>query len=210
MADFGVSSLHLDKKERGFSFKSETLDMRMDQNAKVDAKYILNNYSQDQLEKIFREYGEIKEAKKLAKEIIVQRAKEPITTPSQLIEIANRVIKKRSNKNIATTLFQAIRIEVNSELKEIEELLDFLEELKPKGAIVSIITFHSLEDRLIKNRFKKWAQDCICPPQAIKCSCGNNHSLGKILSKVITPSKEEIKNNPRSRSAKLRVFRFKE
>jgi 16S rRNA (cytosine1402-N4)-methyltransferase len=107
-------------------------------------------------------------------------------------------------------MFQAIRIEVNNELGEIEGLLDALEARRPSGAIVSLITFHSLEDRLVKNRFKKWGQSCICDPHAIRCTCGKNNALGRsVVRKPITAGKEELKSNPRSRSAKLRTFRFK-
>ncbi len=210
LADFGVSSLQLDKKERGFSFSSETLDMRMDSSASLGAHEVVNSYSREALEYIFNHYGEVRSYKKLAGAIIDARAKAPIESARALSELALTVLPKGGKIHPATLMFQAIRIEVNNELGEIEGLLDALEAMKPSAAIVSLITFHSLEDRLVKNRFRKWAKQCICDPHAIRCTCGKNHALGKVLvRKPITAGKEELKSNPRSRSAKLRSFRFK-
>jgi len=209
LADFGVSSLQLDKAERGFSFMSETLDMRMDANAPLSAYEVVNEYSQDKLEYIFDTYGEVRSYRKLAGAVIEARAKAPITSARALSEIAKTVIPAGGKIHPATLMFQGIRIEVNNELGEIEGLLDAIEAKHFEGEVVSLITFHSLEDRLVKNRFKKWATACICDPQAIRCTCGKNHALGKALSrKPITASKAELKVNPRSRSAKLRSFRF--
>ena len=210
LADFGVSSLQLDKKERGFSFTSETLDMRMDASAPLSAYEVVNDYSQAQLEYIFDTYGEVRSYRKLAGAVIQARAKEPIRSAKALSEIAKTVIPPGGKIHPATLMFQAIRIEVNNELGEIEGLLDALEATHYAGEVVSLITFHSLEDRLVKNRFKKWSLACICDPQAMRCTCGKNHAIGKALSKKpLTASKEELKINPRSRSAKLRSFRFK-
>jgi len=210
LADFGVSSLQLDKKERGFSFTSETLDMRMDTNATLSAYEVVNAYPQDKLEYIFDTYGEVRSYRKLAAAVIEARAKVPIQSAVQLSEIAKSVIPAGGKIHPATLMFQAIRIEVNNELGEIEGLLDALEAKHYAGEVVSLITFHSLEDRLVKNRFKKWATACICDPQAMRCTCGKTHALGKLLvRKPVTASKEELKYNPRSRSAKLRSFRFK-
>ena len=210
LADFGVSSLQLDKKERGFSFTSETLDMRMDTNATLSAYEVVNAYPQDKLEYIFDTYGEVRSYRKLAAAVIEARAKAPIQSAVQLSEIAKSVIPAGGKIHPATLMFQAIRIEVNNELGEIEGLLDAIEAKHYAGEVVSLITFHSLEDRLVKNRFKKWATACICDPQAMRCTCGKTHALGKLLvRKPVTASKEELKYNPRSRSAKLRSFRFK-
>ncbi|MCF6243578.1 MAG: 16S rRNA (cytosine(1402)-N(4))-methyltransferase RsmH [Sulfurovum sp.] len=210
LADFGVSSLQLDKKERGFSFMSETLDMRMDSSASLSASEVVNEYSQDKLEYIFDTYGEIRSYKKLAATIVEQRVTEPIESAKRLSDIAKIVIPSGGKIHHATLMFQAIRIEVNNELGEIEGLLDVIEKKHYENEVVSLITFHSLEDRLVKNRFKKWANACICDPQAMRCVCGKNHALGKVLSrKPIVAKKEELKINPRSRSAKLRSFRFK-
>jgi len=211
LADFGVSSLQLDKEERGFKFDSSKLDMRMDQNSPFSAYDVVNSYSQEQLEQIFKEFGEIKEARKLAAAIVKQRTTKPIESNIELSKLIEKIIKKKGKTHPATQAFQAIRIEVNKELEEIKTLLDILETKKPKGAIVSLITFHSLEDRLVKQRFKKWSKSCICPPEFMKCECGNNNNLGKELNKKpIVATTEEIKYNPRSRSAKLRSFKFKD
>jgi len=205
LADFGVSSLQLDKKERGFSFESQNLDMRMDQSQSLSAKDVVNTYSKLDLERIFKEYGEIKPYKKLAAAVVESR---PFTSAQQLGELAKKIMPKTKH-NPATLMFQAIRIEVNSELKEIEMLLDALESMRPKDAIVALITFHSLEDRIVKQRFKQWTQSCICPAEAFRCTCKNNHALGKIITKKpIVATQSECKQNPRSRSAKLRVFAF--
>jgi len=211
LADFGVSSLQLDKMERGFSFKSETLDMRMDASSPLSAYEVVNAYTQDKLEYIFDTYGEVRSYRKLAGAVLEARAKGPIESAKELSEIAKTVIPVGGKIHPATLMFQAIRIEVNNELGEIEGLLDALEAKHTKGEVVSLISFHSLEDRLVKNRFKKWASACICDPQAMRCTCGKNNAIGKALSsKPVTATKEELKINPRSRSAKLRSFRFKQ
>jgi len=211
LADFGVSSLQLDKKERGFSFDSESLDMRMDPKAKLSAYEVVNGYSKNRLEHIFKEYAQVKTYKKVARAIIDARSKKPIESCKELSDIIGHIIYKRSKINPATVLFQAIRIEVNDEIGEIIRLLDALEKSKPSGAIVGLITFHSLEDRLVKQRFKKWSTSCVCPMDSFRCTCGDNHDIGKPLSrKPLTVHKDELKQNPRSRSAKLRVFKFKE
>lgn len=210
LADFGVSSLQLDKKERGFSFESSALDMRMDSTASLSAYEVVNTYPQEKLEYIFDVYGEIRSFKKLAAAVIEARSKAPISSAKELSEIAKQVIPPGGKIHPATLMFQAIRIEVNNELGEIEGLLDAVEAKHYAQEVVSLITFHSLEDRLVKERFKKWGMECICDPHAIRCTCGKNHALGKVLTrKPITASKAELKSNPRSRSAKLRSFRFK-
>lgn len=210
LADFGVSSLQLDKEDRGFSFHSEKLDMRMDVNAPLSAYEVVNEYPKEKLEYIFDAYGEVRSCKKLAHAIIEARAKAPIVSAKELSKIAKQIIPAGGKIHPATLMFQAIRIEVNNELGEIEGLLDAIEKRHYEGEVVSLITFHSLEDRLVKNRFKKWAKECICDPHAIRCTCGKNHALGKpLFRKPITATKEELKGNPRSRSAKLRSFLFK-
>ena len=209
LADFGVSSLQLDKLERGFSFESETLDMRMDASATLSAFEVVNHYSQERLEYILNHYGEVKPFKKVALAIVEARAKGVIASAKDLSEIVKQVIPAGGKIHPATLVFQAIRIEVNNELGEIEGLLDALEQKHFKGEVVSLISFHSLEDRLVKNRFKKWAQTCICDPHAMRCTCGKTHALGKALSsKPVSATSQELKLNPRSRSAKLRSFRF--
>ncbi|WP_353662403.1 16S rRNA (cytosine(1402)-N(4))-methyltransferase RsmH [Hydrogenimonas sp. SS33] len=211
LADFGVSSLQLDKKERGFSFLSETLDMRMNPEAALSARDVVNGYSQAELERIFKEYAEERHYKKAARAVVEARGRKPIESGRELSQILGRVLPKRGRTNPATALFQAIRIEVNDELGEITRLLDTLEAHPPVNAVVGLITFHSLEDRLVKQRFKRWSTSCICPPEVMRCTCGNNHALGKPLGKKPRiADAEELKHNPRSRSAKLRCFRFGE
>lgn len=211
LADFGVSSLQLDKLERGFSFNSQVLDMRMDKDESFSAYDVVNGYSAEKLEYIFKNYGEIREYRELTNAIVEQRSIKPISSALELSKIISTVIPRYGKINPSTLAFQAIRIEVNGELSQIENLLDAIEERHFAGEIVSFITFHSLEDRLIKNRFTKWSKNCICDEMAIRCTCGNNHSMGKPLSKKpITATLEELKYNPRSRSAKLRSFCFKD
>ena len=205
LADIGVSSLQLDKLERGFGFESDTLDMRMNQNQALDAATVVNTYSQDELERVFKECGEVREYKKVASLIVNNR---PFTSAKEISEL---LAKKMSKGKIhpATLPFQGIRIEVNDELGVLERLFDSLENAKFKNCIVAIISFHSLEDRIVKNYFKKWTKSCICPSGIFRCECGNNHALGKIITKKpIIPTNEEIKQNPRSRSSKLRIFKF--
>jgi len=211
LADFGVSSLQLDKPERGFGFESDRLDMRMDTSAPLTAQEVVNTYTHERLRYLFAEYGEIRAAGPLADAVLAERARAPITSARQLSALARRVLGSHGKIHPATLMFQAIRIEVNDELGQIEKLLDALEAMRPAGAIIALITFHSLEDRLVKRRFKKWIQNCICDPQALRCTCGNNHRLGTIpVRKPIVATPSELRANPRSRSAKLRTFVFKE
>ena len=205
LADIGVSSLQLDKLERGFGFESDTLDMRMSQNQSLDAATVVNTYSQDELERVFKECGEVREYKKVASLIVENR---PFTSAKQISELLSKKMSK-GKIHPATLPFQGIRIEVNDELGVLERLFDSLENAKFKDCIIAIISFHSLEDRIVKNYFKKWTKSCICPNEVFRCECGNNHALGKIITKKpIVPTNEEIKQNPRSRSSKLRIFKF--
>jgi 16S rRNA (cytosine1402-N4)-methyltransferase len=214
LADFGVSSLQLDKMDRGFSFESETLDMRMDSSAELSAYEVVNEYSQEKLEYILNHYGEVRSYRRVASAIVEARSKKTIESGKELADVICTVIPRGGKIHPATLSFQGIRIEVNNELGEIEGLLDVLEEKykagELNGTIVSLITFHSLEDRLVKNRYKKWSTACICDAEAMRCTCGKNHQLGKMLvRKPITATKQELKINARSRSAKLRTFIFK-
>jgi 16S rRNA (cytosine1402-N4)-methyltransferase len=205
LADIGVSSLQLDKNERGFGFDGETLDMRMDQNQSLDASIVVNTYSQAELERVFKEYGEVREYKKVASLVVSNR---PFTSSKELAEFLSKKMYK-GKLHPATLPFQGIRIEVNDELGVLERLFDSLEKAKLSNCIVSIVSFHSLEDRIVKNYFKKWSKSCICPKEAFRCTCGNDYSLGKVITrKPVIPTKQEIKQNPRSRSSKLRIFKF--
>lgn len=205
LADFGVSNMQILGKDRGFSFLHDYyLDMRMDQTQELDAHYVVNNYSSEELFIIIKKYGEEKFASRIANSIVRNR---PIDTTFQLVDAVKQV-KKSNKKNInpATKTFQAIRIEVNKELKKIEEFLDLAVNRLKKGGRLVVISFHSLEDRIVKWRFIEYKKDCICPKDLPVCSC-NKVSLGNIITKKpITPSEEELQLNPKSRSAKLRVF----
>ncbi len=208
LADIGVSSLQLDKSERGFGFNSQVLDMRMDQNSSLSAYEVVNYYPKEELERIFKEYGEIKSYKKLANLIVSERVKKPFESAK---ELSSFIAKNMASSKLhpATLAFQAIRIEVNQELEELKKLLENLKNLNNLNLLVAIITFHSLEDKIVKSTFKSWSKNCICPSGVLKCECGNNNSLGKIITKKpIIPRGEEVDKNPRSRSSKLRVFRF--
>ncbi len=210
LADIGVSSLQLDKTQRGFGFESDRLDMRMDQSSMLDAKKVVNEYSQSDLERIFREYGEMRDAKRVAHLIVKERFKKSFESSKELSSFFAKHIKSRK-LHPATLPFQAIRIEVNDEIGELKSLLNAIEDLRLSNSLIAIISFHSLEDRVVKNYFREWAKSCICPSDAIRCSCGGNHAKGKIVTKKpIIPTGREIEQNPRSRSSKLRVFRFEQ
>jgi len=206
LADIGVSSLQLDETSRGFSFESGVLDMRMDKTKDFSASDVVNSYPQDKLEYIFKEYGELKNYKKLASFIVKNR---PFYSAKELSEAIKPWMPKGKKIHPATLVFHAIRIEVNDELGELKRVLDVIYNSDLKEAIVSIISFHSLEDRIVKQTFVSWAKKCICPSDAFRCECGGNHDIGKIITKKpLTASKEELEQNPRSRSAKLRVFKI--
>jgi len=206
LADIGVSSLQLDQKERGFSYESDNLDMRMDKDAQLNASNVINEYSKTELEKILLEYGELRNYKKIA-DVIVQNR--PFTSAKELSDAVKPHMPRGKKIHPATLLMQAIRIEVNDELGELKSLLQSIEEAKLPEAKIAIISFHSLEDRIVKKEFSKWAKSCICPPEAFRCSCGNNHRLGKVLTKKpIMAQDDELKENVRSRSAKMRLFQM--
>ncbi len=206
LADIGVSSLQLDQKERGFSYESDNLDMRMDKDAQLNASNVVNEYSKTELEKILLEYGELRNYKKIA-DVIVQNR--PFVSAKELSEAVRPHMPRGKKIHPATLLMQAIRIEVNDELGELKSLLQSIEEAKLPEAKIAIISFHSLEDRIVKKEFLKWSKSCICPPEAFRCSCGNKHSLGKILTKKpIMAQEDELRKNARSRSAKMRLFQM--
>lgn len=214
LADIGVSSLQLDKNSRGFSTKSDALDMRMDAGAALDAAYVVNRYSQAELARIFREYAELTNANAIASKIAAARANAPLTSAKALANLIGTKPVKGRSISLAALAFQAIRIEVNNELGELKSLLDLIEQksrdLILTNANVAIISFHSLEDRIVKMRFKQWERSCICPSGVMRCECGNDHSLGKILTKSpLTASAEELAQNSRAASAKLRIFKIR-
>jgi len=206
LADIGVSSLQLDQKERGFSYESDNLDMRMDKSAPLNAEQVVNGYSQSELEHILLEYGELRNYKKIASKIINNR---PFSSAKSLSDTLKSDMPHGKKIHPATLLMQAIRIEVNDELGELKSLLSSLKEAGISNARVVIISFHSLEDRIVKQEFASWAKSCICPPEAFRCECGNDHDLGKIVTrKPLMAKDDELKENVRSRSAKMRVFQM--
>lgn len=207
--DLGVSSYQLDTIERGFSYKYDTaLDMRMDTRQSLSARDIVNDYSEMELFRIIKDYGEDQFAKNIAKHIVIERQKAPIETTFQLNEIIKAAIpaKFRQNGHPSKKTFQAIRIECNRELEVLKDTMDDMVNLLNDGGRLCIITFHSLEDRIVKSAFKKFENPCECPPGFPVCVCGKK-PLGKVVSrKPILPSEEEMEANSRSKSAKLRVF----
>lgn len=208
LLDLGVSSHQLDSEERGFSYHSDAnLDMRMSQEG-LSAKDVVNTYSYSDLCRILFEYGEEKFAKSIASNIVKARETKPIETTAELADIVRMSIpqKFRREKNPCKKTFQAIRIEVNNELGELSETLDKAFGVLNPGGRLAIITFHSLEDRLVKQRFASFARGCICPPEFPVCVCGNTPKGKLITPKPIEPSQAELDSNNRSHSAKLRVI----
>lgn len=208
--DLGVSSYQLDTAERGFSYREDApLDMRMDTRQEKTARDIVNGYSETELFRVIRDYGEEKFARNIAKNIVERREKAPICTTGELTDIVRSSIPMKFQKkggHPAKRTFQAIRIELNKELEVLRESLDDMIELLNPGGRLCIITFHSLEDRIVKNAFRKNEDPCICPPDFPVCVCGRT-SRGKVITrKPILPSSEEMEENSRSKSAKLRIF----
>ncbi len=209
LLDLGVSSYQLDTEERGFSYRYDApLDMRMDRRQSLTAGEIVNKYSESDLYRIIRDYGEEKFAKNIAKHIVKTRADKPVETTYELNEIIRAAIpaKMRQNGHPSRQTFQAIRIECNKELEVLKDSLDdFIQMLNPSGRLC-VITFHSLEDRIVKNLFRKNENPCTCPSDFPVCVCGKV-SMGRVVTKkAILPSEQELLENSRSKSAKLRVF----
>jgi 16S rRNA (cytosine1402-N4)-methyltransferase len=209
LLDLGVSSYQLDEAERGFSYMNDgRLDMRMNQEDEFSAYDVINTYSEDELTQIIRTYGEENWANRIAKFIVEARSEKPLETTYELVDVIKNAIPASARKDgphPAKRTFQAIRIEVNNELKIIEKAIEDAVSVLNKGGRVAIITFHSLEDRIVKNTFKKLAQGCICPPEFPVCVCDNKPKVKIISRKPISPSDREIEENPRARSAKLRI-----
>jgi 16S rRNA (cytosine1402-N4)-methyltransferase len=207
--DLGVSSLQLEDPLRGFSFKAQgPLDMRMDQNTAVSAHTVVNTFSAAELEHIIRTYGEERWARKIARTIVKRREQSPITTTTDLAHIVAEAIPVRHHPRTihpATKTFQALRIAVNNELEHISRALDASVGLLRTGGRLCVISFHSLEDRIIKQKMQQWEKGCICPPRLPRCACGQEKSVTILTKKPLLPGADEIGVNPRSRSAKLRV-----
>ena len=207
LMDIGVSSKQLDDPERGFSYRYDVkLDMRMNIEQKISAYDVVNTYSEEQLSKIIFEYGEERYARKIAKLIVEERKSFPIEKTSDLIALIKRAYPERSSKHPAKKTFQAIRIEVNRELEVLENAISKAVELLKVGGRLAIITFHSLEDRIVKNKFKDLVTACKCPKDIPICVCGGVKKFEIITKKPIIPVDDELKNNNRAHSSKLRIL----
>ena len=210
LMDLGVSSYQLDTGDRGFSYMQDAeLDMRMNRENDLSAYEVVNDYSEEEIYRIIRDYGEEKFAKRIARFIVERREEEPIKTTLELVEIIKAAIPARARRegpHPAKRTFQAIRIEVNSELSILNKAIEDGVNRLNKGGRMAIITFHSLEDRIVKLKFKELATSCTCPKEFPICVCGGEAKVKVISRKAIEPSEKEILENPRSRSAKLRVI----
>ena len=210
LLDIGVSSHQLDEAERGFSYQQDApLDMRMNPDRPFSAYDVVNGYDEDELDRVIFTYGEERWARRIAQFIVKERENKPIETTGELVDIIKKAVPKGARKDgphPAKRTFQAIRIEVNGELEVLQKAIDDVAARLAVGGRLCIITFHSLEDRIVKEAFRKQENPCICPPQFPVCVCGKK-PLGRVITrKPILPSKEELEENPRSRSAKLRVL----
>ncbi len=210
LLDIGVSSYQIDTVERGFTYKEDApLDMRMDRTSSFSAETVVNEYSENELYRIIRDYGEDNFAKNIAKHIVMKRQEKPIETTGELIEIIKAAIPAKvraKGGHPAKKTFQAIRIEVNKELEVLEKSIDDMIDRLNDGGRLAIITFHSLEDRIVKNKFKNNENPCICPSNFPVCVCGNVPKGKQTTRKPIIPSDSEIAENKRAKSSKLRVF----
>ncbi|MDO5026224.1 MAG: 16S rRNA (cytosine(1402)-N(4))-methyltransferase RsmH [Tissierellia bacterium] len=211
LMDIGVSSYQLDEKDRGFSYHQDAiLDMRMDKSQELTARYVVNNYSKEELENIFWNYGEEKWGKRIAEFIVDDRTDKEIVSTLELVEIIKKAIPKKirmQGKHPAKRVFQALRIEVNKELDVLESTLGIaVDRLKEDGRL-AVITFHSIEDRIVKTRFLEMAKGCSCPPEFPICVCNKKEEIEILTRKPITASKEELDKNKRAKSAKLRICR---
>ncbi len=210
LLDLGVSSFQLDTAERGFSYMHNApMDMRMNEDDSFTAYNVVNEYSEDELKRIIREYGEERWASRISQFIVRRRAEKAIETTGELVDIIKSAIPasaRRSGPHPAKRTFQAIRIEVNGELDHLKQAVERLPDMLAPGGRLAIITFHSLEDRIVKEAFNARLHPCTCPPEFPVCVCGRKPDVRKITRKPIIPSDEELEENPRSRSAKLRVI----
>jgi len=205
--DLGVSSHQIDSAERGFSFRSDVaLDMRMDRRQSLDAREVVNSYPAEELARIFRDYGEEPRARRLAQAIVSERRSRPFERTGELAWLIE-LIKGRGRRehHPATQVFQALRIAVNGELDHLERFLEAGYEILEPAGRMAIISFHSLEDRMVKTAFRKWSRACLCPPRVLRCQCGWSQKVKLLTKKPVVPSSGEIEANPRARSAKLRA-----
>ena len=209
LLDLGVSSYQLDCAERGFSYMQDApLDMRMNREDRLSAREVVNEWSEEELTRIFFEYGEERYSRRIASEIVRSRARKPVETTFELVDIIKSALPKQALKekqHPAKRVFQAIRIAVNDELEQVRTALDAIVENMNDGGRIAVLTFHSLEDRIVKTAFARYERPCTCPPEFPVCVCGKK-SLGKVIVKGVSPSQAEIAENPRARSTRLRVF----
>ncbi len=210
LLDLGVSSYQLDEPERGFSYMEDApLDMRMDRQSPVSAYDVVNGYSSEQLFILIKNYGEERYASRIANAIVRERAKKPIERTGELSEIIRHAMPaqaRREAQHPAKRTFQAIRIEVNGELAGLEEAIVSAHDILKPGGVMAVITFHSLEDRIVKQTFRRFENPCTCDPHAPVCTCGKTPSARVLTKKPVTPGETELEENPRSRSAKLRAI----
>jgi 16S rRNA (cytosine1402-N4)-methyltransferase len=204
--DLGISSFQIDEPRKGFSFQSDgPLDMRFNKRQEFTAERLVNDYSQEELEKILFEYGEERKSRRIARRIVESRQVSPITSTTQLTSILKSVVSEKHFIKSMARIFQAIRIEVNAELDRLQRALKIAFDCLHKSGRMVIITYHSLEDRIVKEFFREKERDCVCPPEFPQCICDKQSALRILTKKVIVPDSAEIRYNPRSRSAKLRA-----
>ena len=210
LLDLGVSSYQLDNKERGFSYMQDApLDMRMDRSGGLSAYDVINGYDGDAITRVISEYGEERWAKRISDFIVERRKKKPISTTGELVDVIKSAVPKgarRDGPHPAKRTFQAVRIEVNGELESLKKALDDFTDVLVPGGRLCVITFHSLEDRIVKETFNRRFDPCICPPEFPVCVCGRVGDIKKITKKPVVPGEGELEGNPRARSAKLRVI----
>lgn len=209
LADLGVSSHQIDADERGFSFRpGALLDMRMDSRSTTTAADLLNTLDEADLTRLFRDYGDEPRASRLAREVVRRRQRSPMKVSDDLVDAIRGSFGPRSGPADFARLFQAVRIAVNDELSALERALPLLRNRLAPNGVMSVIAYHSGEDRIVKNAFREWSRECVCPPKQLQCTCGGHNALGQLITKkAIKASAEEIEKNPRSRSARLRAWR---
>jgi 16S rRNA (cytosine1402-N4)-methyltransferase len=208
LADLGVSSHQIDDAERGFSFREgAALDMRMDSSAHQDAASLLNSADEDELAMVLREYADEPRARRMAREIVRRRSTRPFETSDDLVGAIRAVLGPRSGPSDFARIFQGFRIAVNEEIDSLSSALPLLRDLLTPGGTLAVISYHSGEDRVVKNAFREWSLDCICPPRQPMCTCRGKSLGGVVNRKLISPSVDEIDRNPRARSARLRAWR---
>jgi 16S rRNA (cytosine1402-N4)-methyltransferase len=208
LLDLGVSSHQIDDEARGFTFeRGVALDMRMDASGGPDARSFLAEASEERLAQVFRDFGEEPKARRLAREIVKRRARSPLESSDDLVAALAVTLGRAPTMRDKARIFQAVRIAVNEELEALERGLPAIREVMKDGAVMVVISYHSLEDRLVKNTFREWSLACVCPPEAPMCVC-RGRPLGETLTrKPVRPSEEEVRANPRARSARLRAWR---